>query len=113
MDRRSDARGGTRPPTASRCRRGRGGARLPTVGKPQLSARRQFGRLSQPGYDAPLDAEMGPALFEKISEPELRPAALMAADTVEVCCEILDISAAELDELVARGVLEVRETATR
>ena len=52
---------------------------------------------------------MGPALFEKISEPELRPAALMAADTVEVCCEILDISAAELDELVARGARSPRD----
>jgi crotonobetainyl-CoA:carnitine CoA-transferase CaiB-like acyl-CoA transferase len=79
---------------------------------PQLSARRQFGALPEPGYDAPLDTEMGPALFENIPEPELRPAALMAADTVEVCCEILDMSAAEVDELVARGVLEVRETAT-
>lgn len=69
MDRRSDARGGTRPPTASRCRRGRGGARLPTAGKPQLSARRQFGRLCQPGYDAPLDAKWVPRFSRKFPNP--------------------------------------------
>ncbi|WP_164478577.1 CaiB/BaiF CoA transferase family protein [Mycolicibacterium stellerae] len=79
---------------------------------PQLNARRQFGSLPQPGYDEPLQAEMGPALFENIPEPELRPASLMAADTVEVCRDILGMSDAEVDKLVAAGVLEVREAAT-
>jgi crotonobetainyl-CoA:carnitine CoA-transferase CaiB-like acyl-CoA transferase len=76
---------------------------------PQLAARHQFGKLSQPGYDEPLDVMMGPALFEGIPAPQLRPAPLMAADTRDICTELLDLSQPEIDELVAAGVVEVRQ----
>jgi crotonobetainyl-CoA:carnitine CoA-transferase CaiB-like acyl-CoA transferase len=76
---------------------------------PHLTARHQFGKLAQPGYDEPLDVTMGPALFERIPAPQLRPAPLMAADTRTICAEVLDLSESEIDELVAAAVLEVRQ----
>ncbi|SBS79092.1 Acyl-CoA transferase/dehydratase [uncultured Mycobacterium sp.] len=75
---------------------------------PQLEFRRQLGALQQPGFPEPLEVELGPALFENIPEPELRPAPLMAADTRAICRELLAMTDSRIDELVAAGVLEVR-----
>ncbi|MEB3070686.1 CaiB/BaiF CoA transferase family protein [[Mycobacterium] vasticus] len=77
---------------------------------PHLAARRQLGGLLQPGYDQPLEALMGPAQFENIPEPELRPAPMMAADTRDICRELLGMSDSEIDELVANGTLELANT---
>jgi crotonobetainyl-CoA:carnitine CoA-transferase CaiB-like acyl-CoA transferase len=74
-----------------------------------LAARHQLGELPQPGYDGPLEVTMGPALFESLPEPQLRPAPAMAENTREVCHQLLDMSDADIDELVAAGVLEVNE----
>ncbi|KUI29270.1 CaiB/BaiF CoA-transferase family protein [Mycobacterium sp. GA-2829] len=74
---------------------------------PQLVFRRQLGHLVQPGFDAPLDVDMGPALFEKLPEPELRRAPLMGADTRDICKEILKLADGQVDDLIAEGVLEV------
>jgi crotonobetainyl-CoA:carnitine CoA-transferase CaiB-like acyl-CoA transferase len=76
---------------------------------PHLAARHQLGELPQPGYDQPLEVTMGPALFENIPEPQLRPAPAMAADTRDICRELLDMSDGDIDELLAVGVLEVAE----
>ncbi len=73
---------------------------------PQLSARKQLASLTHPGFDEPLDVEMCPALFERIPEPELRTAPVLGADTRAVCREVLDMTNAEIDNLVALGVLE-------
>jgi crotonobetainyl-CoA:carnitine CoA-transferase CaiB-like acyl-CoA transferase len=78
---------------------------------PHLSARRQLGLQHQPGYPEPLHVEVGPAVFENLPEPELRPAPLMAADTREVCRTVLGMGDAEIDELHAAGVLEIHDTA--
>lgn len=78
--------------------------------EPHLAARHQLGDLPQSGYDQPLEVTMGPALFENIPEPELRPAPAMAANTREICSELLDMSDAEVDELVAAGVLELPDS---
>jgi crotonobetainyl-CoA:carnitine CoA-transferase CaiB-like acyl-CoA transferase len=75
---------------------------------PELAARGQFGKLSQPGYD-PLDSEMGPALFERLPAPQLRPAATMAADTEAVCRNVLGMTDEEIAALAAQGVLELRQ----
>ncbi|MGH3556227.1 MAG: CaiB/BaiF CoA transferase family protein [Mycobacterium sp.] len=79
--------------------------------EPHLAARQQLAELPQPGYEKPLEVTMGPALFENIPEPELRPAPAMAADTREICRELLDMSDAEVDVLVAAGVIEVSDAA--
>jgi crotonobetainyl-CoA:carnitine CoA-transferase CaiB-like acyl-CoA transferase len=80
---------------------------------PHLAARRQLGEMPQPGYDHPLEVTMGPAHFEEIPEPELRPAPALAADTRNICRDVLDMSDTEIDELVAAGVLEVLEAQSR
>ena len=80
--------------------------------EPHLAARHRLGELSQPGYEAPLEVFMGPALFENIPEPELRPAPAMAADTRDICRGLFDMSDAEVDELVAAGVLELAHAET-
>jgi crotonobetainyl-CoA:carnitine CoA-transferase CaiB-like acyl-CoA transferase len=81
--------------------------------EPHLASRRQLGELCQPGYEQPLKVTMGPALFENIPEPVLRPAPETAANTREICRILLGMSDAEADQLVARGVLEVGDTADR
>lgn len=73
---------------------------------PQLSARAQLSSFEQPGFGEPLDVDMGPAVFEHIVEPRLRPAPLMGADTRDVCKGLLGMSDGEIDGLLAEGVLE-------
>ncbi len=79
------------------------------LNEPHLAARHQLSELCQPGYEEPLEVLMGPALFENIPEPLLEPAPEMAADTRELCMNLLGMSAAEIDELVAAGVLELSQ----
>jgi crotonobetainyl-CoA:carnitine CoA-transferase CaiB-like acyl-CoA transferase len=74
---------------------------------PHLRARRQLGQQNQPGYPAPLTVTTGPALFENIPQPELKPAPLMAADTRDVCHTLLGMSDEEIDHLHAAGVLDL------
>ncbi|QLL09794.1 CaiB/BaiF CoA transferase family protein [Mycobacterium vicinigordonae] len=76
---------------------------------PHLAARHQLGELRQPGHEQPLEALMGPALFERIPAPELRPAPALGSDTVELCGELLSLSEADIDELICAGVLEIVE----
>ncbi len=75
--------------------------------EPHFAARHQLGALSQPGYEEALEAFMGPALFENTPEPVLRAAPALAADTRDICRGLLEMSDAEVDELVAAGVLEL------
>lgn len=76
---------------------------------PHLAARHQLGELRQPGHDGPLEALMGPALFEHIPAPELRAAPAFGSDTTELCGELLSMSDADIEELVGAGVLEIAE----
>jgi crotonobetainyl-CoA:carnitine CoA-transferase CaiB-like acyl-CoA transferase len=73
---------------------------------PHLRARGQFVELQQPGQPAPLLAEAGPALFEQIPAPVMRPAPAMGQHTREICRELLGLIDSEVDELVAAGILE-------
>ena len=75
--------------------------------EPHLAARHQLGVLSQPGHEEPLEVFMGPALFENIPEPALGAAPAMAADTRDICRNLLGMSDTEVDELVAADVLEL------
>lgn len=76
---------------------------------PHLAARRQLGELRQPGYEQPLEALTRPALCENIPEPDLRPASAMGADTRDVCRELLQMTDAQIDDLLAAGVLEAAD----
>jgi crotonobetainyl-CoA:carnitine CoA-transferase CaiB-like acyl-CoA transferase len=79
---------------------------------PHLAARHQLAELIQPGHDAPLEVLQGPALFEVIPGPLLNPAPANAADTRDICREILGLSEAEIDELASAGDLELPATTT-
>ncbi|MCX2930593.1 CoA transferase [Mycobacterium sp. CVI_P3] len=76
------------------------------LNNPQLKERGQLGLLDQPGFDEQLDVDMGPAVFDNIAAPELRPAPLMGADTRDICHDVLGMSGSEIDALLADGVLE-------
>lgn len=77
---------------------------------PHLAARGQLGLLEQPGHDAPLEVLMGPAIFEVIPPPLLRPAPEMGADTEAVCREVLGMSDDDIAALASAGVLEIPES---
>ncbi|TAM65213.1 CoA transferase [Mycobacterium sp.] len=83
------------------------------LSEPHLAARHQLGELDQPGHEEPLEAFMGPALFENIPEPLLRAAPAMAADTRDICRDLLGMSAAEIDELVTAEVLALTQAADK
>lgn len=50
------------------------------------------------------------ALFDNIPEPQLPPAPAMAADTGDICCELLGMSDKKIEELVAAGALQIGNT---
>jgi crotonobetainyl-CoA:carnitine CoA-transferase CaiB-like acyl-CoA transferase len=74
---------------------------------PHLIARRQFGKLPQPGYEQPPEVFGGAVSFDVIPDPPLRAAPEMAADTRELCRELLGMGDVEIDELIAAGAIEV------
>jgi crotonobetainyl-CoA:carnitine CoA-transferase CaiB-like acyl-CoA transferase len=76
---------------------------------PHLAARHQLANLVQPGHDKPFAVTRGPALFDTIPEPLLRPAPLLGADTREICREILAMSDGAIDALIDAEVLAVPE----
>ncbi|GDY59000.1 hypothetical protein SVIO_096230 [Streptomyces violaceusniger] len=77
---------------------------------PQFAARGFFARMCQPELPEPLPTEARPALARHLPDPLLGPAPRQAAHTREVCREVLGLTDAEIDELLAQGVLEEEET---
>lgn len=73
---------------------------------PQLAARGFLRELRQPQLAHPLPAGGGPARFERIAEPGLRPAPLAGEHTRLVCAEVLGMDAAEIESLIGSGALE-------
>jgi crotonobetainyl-CoA:carnitine CoA-transferase CaiB-like acyl-CoA transferase len=73
---------------------------------PHLLARRYFREFIQPTLDEPVITENGPAQFERRGDPELRPAPQHGEQTREICAELLGLSRADIDALLADGVLE-------
>jgi crotonobetainyl-CoA:carnitine CoA-transferase CaiB-like acyl-CoA transferase len=76
---------------------------------PHLAIRHRLATLAQPGHDRPFPVTRGPALFDTIPEPPLRPAPLLGADTREICHEVFAMSDAAIDALIEAKVLEVPE----
>jgi crotonobetainyl-CoA:carnitine CoA-transferase CaiB-like acyl-CoA transferase len=73
---------------------------------PHLVERGFFFRFAQPGMDTDVITEGGPCRARRLPEPELRPAPFHGQHTREVCRQLLDMTDAEVDALVERGVLE-------
>lgn len=71
----------------------------------QLSARRQFAALDQPGIAEPVTIENGPAIFASGIEPPQRPAPVLGQHTRQACKDWLGMEDVEMDRLIAVGVL--------
>jgi crotonobetainyl-CoA:carnitine CoA-transferase CaiB-like acyl-CoA transferase len=72
----------------------------------QLAARELFTTQHQAGIDEPLPAHGSEAGSTLVSAPRIGSAPLQGEHTREVLAEVLDLTAAELDGLLAEGVLE-------
>src|SRR5439155_5054357 len=71
---------------------------------PQLQARYFFRVLEQPDLE-PMTFDNAPFRSERIPEPACARAPELGEHTREVCAELLGMSAAEVDRLIASGVL--------
>ena len=76
---------------------------------PQLTYRKVFSELVHPLFDAPMPTETGPAPFRHIAPAPLRPAPMPGEHTREVCQKALGMDTAEIDGLIADGVLFTTE----
>jgi len=83
------------------------------VRDPHLRARQQFTELPQPGLASRVTTESGPALFDRLPPPAIRPAPIMGQHSREICRELLDLSDSEIDDLIEAGVLEDHQPRTR
>ena len=72
---------------------------------PVLLHRRTFTDMTHPLFDQPIPTETSPARFGRIPRAELRPAPMPGEHTREVCQKVLALDAAEIDRLIADGVL--------
>lgn len=79
------------------------------VTDPHLTARKFFRRFRQPGIQEEVITENGPCVAETLPEPEIRPAPFAGEHTRAVCREVLEMTEAEIDALLARGALEQYE----
>lgn len=74
---------------------------------PHFQARNFFRTFDQPGLEVPMPTENGPVSFSRtLPDPDLRPAPFVGQHTEEVAAALLGLSPAEIDQLVAEGVLE-------
>ncbi|BBY67065.1 putative CoA-transferase [Mycolicibacterium helvum] len=72
---------------------------------PQLRLRRVFSDMVHPLFDGPLPTEAGPAAYRHIPPAPQRPAPLPGADTRQVCRDVLGMASADIERLIAGGVL--------
>jgi len=72
---------------------------------PQLLSREVLAEMHHPCFDVALPSESGPAPYRNIPPAPQRPAPLPGADTRFVCREVLGMDTAEIDRLMAAGVL--------
>ena len=72
---------------------------------PQLRSRHVLTEMTHPLFDVPLPMETGPAPFRAIPPAPHRPAPLPGADTRRICRDVLGLTEAEIDQLIADGAL--------
>jgi crotonobetainyl-CoA:carnitine CoA-transferase CaiB-like acyl-CoA transferase len=61
--------------------------------------------MAHPLFDVALPSETGPAPYRNIPPAELRPAPMPGEHTREVCHKVLGLDTADIDRLIADGVL--------
>jgi crotonobetainyl-CoA:carnitine CoA-transferase CaiB-like acyl-CoA transferase len=72
---------------------------------PQVTARRLYTAMTHPLFEAVMPTETHPAPFRQIADADLRPAPMPGEQTRQICVDVLDMTAGEVDELIAAGVL--------
>jgi crotonobetainyl-CoA:carnitine CoA-transferase CaiB-like acyl-CoA transferase len=72
---------------------------------PQLIERKVLSDMTHPLIDHPMPAETGPAPFRHIPSACTRPAPLPGQDTLDICRNVLGMSAEETERLIADRVL--------
>ncbi len=72
---------------------------------PQLSARGTYQDMHHPLIERPLPAEAGPAPYRHIARALQQPAPLPGQHTHEICRDVLEFDDAQIDRLLADGVL--------
>jgi crotonobetainyl-CoA:carnitine CoA-transferase CaiB-like acyl-CoA transferase len=73
---------------------------------PHLTERQFLRTLTHPRVRRSLPTENGPALFQHIPDPELRPAPMLGEHTRQLCRDRLGLTDTEIDQLIADDVLE-------
>lgn len=71
----------------------------------QLRSRQVLVEMAHPCFEVTLPSESGPAPYRNIPPAPQRPAPLPGADTRLICQDILGMGTAEIDRLMADGVL--------
>jgi crotonobetainyl-CoA:carnitine CoA-transferase CaiB-like acyl-CoA transferase len=79
---------------------------LDLLDDPHLRARGHYGELHQPQIAETLPTEKGPAHFEIIAEPVIRPAPIEGQHTREIVREWLGLNDQQIERAVAEGSLE-------
>jgi crotonobetainyl-CoA:carnitine CoA-transferase CaiB-like acyl-CoA transferase len=79
------------------------------LNEPQLKARGYFRTVEQPGLDV-LFTENGPTRAERLPDPLIRRAPVMGEHTRQVLAQWLELSAPEIDALLATHVIEEAAT---
>ena len=72
---------------------------------PQLTARNVYRPMAHPLIENPLPAETGPAPYRHIPPARQAPAPQPGQDTVEICRDVLGMTAADIRRLIDDGVL--------
>ena len=72
---------------------------------PQLIERKVLSEMTHPLIDHPMPAETGPAPFRHIPSASTRPAPLPGQNTLDICRNVLGMSAEETERLIADRVL--------
>ncbi|NDZ95832.1 CoA transferase [Streptomyces sp. SID6673] len=81
--------------------------RLPELlTNPQLEQRRSYTSVAHDLLNDPLPATARAARFDEIPDPSARQAPLPGEQTREICVEVLDMAADEIDRLVRTQVLQ-------
>lgn len=78
---------------------------------PQFQAREFIRTLEHPGLPLPLPAENRIVASQHMRDPELRAAPYQAEHTQEIAAQLLGLSDAHIDQLIASGDLEAAQAA--
>lgn len=77
---------------------------------PQLLSRHVLAEMAHPCFDVALPTEAGPAPYRTIPPAPQRPAPLPGADTRAICRDLLAMDTADVERLLATGVLFATES---